>query len=301
MLTQKDIITSLQKLQSKEVFHEEYYPQIDELIASISVLKKEGLISKKEIREISYYYGKAFLENTLQGAALLKKFGYAGDFLMIDNIYSNHFSDHPFYKSWDKYFQNQAAPKAVRNRKEYFKQLIKNKFHKRKTINLLNIASGPARDLAELYPILSHSQTLKTVCIETDESAIKYAKNLTHDFQEYIEYINANIFQFETKHKFDVIWSAGLFDYFSDRNFLTILKKCKDWCSSNGEIIIGNFNAAHNPTRDYMEIFGEWFLNHRTRKELIELGKVAGFEESEIFIYNEPENVNLFMHLKNTL
>ena len=82
--------------------------------------------------------------------ALLKKYGYAGDFMMIDKIYTGNTPDNPFFQSWDKYFQNHAAPRAVRNRKTYFKTLLHQKLANNNSINLLNVASGPGRDLLEL-------------------------------------------------------------------------------------------------------------------------------------------------------
>ena len=69
--------------------------------------------------------------------------------------------------------------------------------------------------------------------------------------------------------------------------------------SENGEIIIGNFNQANNPSRNYMEIIGEWYLNHRTDEELMSLAIKAGFNKENIRVGSENENVNLFLHLKN--
>jgi hypothetical protein len=72
----------------------------------------------------------------------------------------------------------------------------------------------------------------------------------------------------------------------------------KNWVTKNGEIIIGNFNQNNNPSRGYMELFGEWYLHHRTENELIFLAKEAGFSEIQIHIGKEEEDVNLFLHLR---
>ena len=291
-----DIFNSLDQLREKGQFGNELHPQIDVIVEKIAQLKRSKIFTNEDIKEITYYYGNAFLDNTLQGMGLLKKFGYAGDFLMIDRIYTKNTVENPFFNSWDNYFQNQAAPIAVRNRKEYFKNIILNS--QSSSIKLLNIASGPARDLLELYESLPQSCELETTCIEMDKHAVEYAENLTAGFSDKIEFINRNIFRFQTDKKFDVIWSAGLFDYFDDKVFVSVLRRLRDWCNPNGTIVIGNFNENHNPTRNYMEIFGEWFLNHRTEGQLIDLAKEAGYGDCNLRVEREPENVNLFLHIE---
>ena len=291
------VFKTLDALRKMESFDTSFYPIIDDLVANLAKHIKAGIVDEEELKKIRYYYGQEFLENTLQGSALLKKFGYAGDFLMIDAIYSHLSPENPFFKSWDDYFHHQAAPQAVRNRKEYFKNWILKKFETKDEIRLLNIASGPARDLLELFQKKGQNKKLIVTCIDADEHAIRYAKTITEPFQEHVEYLNVNIFKYKPDKKYDLIWSAGAFDYFNDKSFVHLLRKFKNWVCENGEVVVGNFNADHNPTRPYMEIFGEWFLQHRTYQELLDLGVQAGFQREHINVGREKENVNLFLHL----
>jgi cyclopropane fatty-acyl-phospholipid synthase-like methyltransferase len=133
-----------------------------------------------------------------------------------------------------------------------------------------------------------------------DEHAIKHAKALNRNHLNKIEFVHKNIFKHQEEAKFDLIWSAGLFDYFDDKAFVMILKKMKGWLNPTGEIIIGNFNESHNPSRNYMEILGDWHLHHRTTSQLTELAKEAGFTTNSLRIGEEKENVNLFLHAKNS-
>ena len=297
-VTMGTIISQLDAMKQKGSFDKDYYPVIDTMVATIGNLKRKGALTDEDITEIRYFFGQDFLENTLHGMALLKKYGYAGDFLMIDKIYTGNTPQNPFFQSWDKYFQNHAAPRAVRNRKNYFKTLVHEKLNKQSSLRLLNVASGPGRDLLELYNEKLKDHQLETTCVEMDKHAISYAENLVNDYAGKITFINKNIFKFDTEEKFDLIWSAGLFDYFDDKAFVFILKKFKLWITEKGEIVVGNFNDNHNPTREYMELFGNWHLHHRTCEELIQLAKEAGFDESQLYVGNEEENVNLFLHIK---
>lgn len=296
-LSKQDIFNLLDNIQQKGNFDHHYFSTIDTMVTRLGHLKRTGEISDSDIEEIRHFFGQDFLENTLHGMALLKKYGYAGDFMMIDKIYTGNSPANPFFNSWDQYFQNHAAPKAVRNRKTYFKQLVHQRLNKQNTVKLLNVASGPGRDLFELYKEKKSEYQLSAVCVEMDKHAIAYAETLTNTYADQIHFINKNIFKFETEEKFDIIWSAGLFDYFDDRAFVFILNKFKNWVAPHGEIVIGNFNQHHNPTREYMELFGDWYLHHRSKKQLIALAIEAGFEENQLAVGHEEENVNLFLHI----
>ena len=57
--------------------------------------------------------------------SIIKPYGYAGDFKIIDDIYQNDPSTTGFDRLLDNYFQMSAISVAVRNRKEDFKRLIK--------------------------------------------------------------------------------------------------------------------------------------------------------------------------------
>ncbi len=288
----------ISELLEKKSFTKTSFPLMDEMICLIEKEIARGSITKEDIAVFNRSFGDDFLNNTMHGHALIKPFGYAGDFLIIDKIYTSHTSAIPEYVIWDEYFHNHSAPKAVRNRKEYFKKILQSKLNGSE-LKLMNIASGPARDIYEIYSSLEIKETLITTCIEMDAKAIEYAKELNKEFIPYINFINKNIFKYDTEEKYDLVWSAGLFDYFDDKAFLMILNRMKKWILPGGEIIIGNFNESNNPSRGYMEIFGEWYLHHRTEEDLIMLAEQAGFDQNQIQIGKEDEDVNLFLHLKN--
>ena len=294
----EDILTQLSTIRDMKSFGPAMYPVIDQMVESVASLKKNGILTQEQLVRIQHFFGRGFLENTLHGMALLKPYGYAGDFLMIDRIYTGNSPADPFYRSWDGYFQNHAAPKAVRNRKTYFKEWVQAQLRHRTNLRLLNIASGPGRDLLELYEALPSTASLQTTCVEMDPQAIEYARRLLTDFSGQLQFIQRNIFRFTTEEKYDLLWSAGLFDYFDDKAFVAVLKKCREWVLPGGEIVIGNFNRLHNPTRNYMELFGEWYLHHRSQEELMALAGEAGFLPEQIRLGAEPEQVNLFLHLR---
>lgn len=260
---------------------------------------KKGLLDKKDLQSLREEMGEALSILTLQGFVFSKPHGYPGDYEIIEKIYLEHTSNDPVLRKWDLYFQLQKAPMAVRNRKKYFLELL-NGLETLKPADtekrILNVASGPARDLFEFFSLNTDSRMIFDN-IEFDPLAISYAKNLCRDFLANIEFLHTNAFDFTTDKKYRLIWSAGLFDYLNDKKFIFLLNHIIPLLADDGELIVGNF-STNNPTRSYMEVIGDWQLKHRTPEQLIALAKACGFKESDIRIGQEPEGVNLFLHLK---
>lgn len=239
---------------------------------------------------------------TIQGHAYLKPYGYAGDFHLIDKIYTNWTSQDEDLKRWDEFFHTQAGAKAVRNRKEYFIRLVHQmeqlrKMQMQESTKILNIGSGPGRDVKEYFDLYPNSNAM-IECADLDQNAIDYAQELCSEHLDRVHFINKNIFRFKPKSQFDLIWSAGLFDYFSDRQFIMLIRQLRNYVKKGGEIVIGNFSTEH-PSRVYMEKIGHWYLEHRSKEKLKELAILAGANEESVSVSQEKEGVNLFLHIAN--
>lgn len=277
---------------------ESEYPLLDALMDDLYQMKQAGQLDTAALSFLKSLFHDEFLAETIHGYVYRKPLGYAGDFRLIDMIYTRHLSGHKSYKRWDRYFHHNIATGAVRNRKDFFKQQLSRKMHGRQTpLHLLNVASGPARDLYELYGRVEPDM-LVTTCVDIDANAIAFASGLCSPYGEQITFHQKNILRFSSAEKYDVIWSAGLFDYFEDRLFVIALKRLLTMLRPGGEILIGNF-SEYNPSRGYMELFGEWFLIHRSREKLISLSIQAGVQRELITVEQEPLGINLFLKIKS--
>ncbi|MCF0063832.1 class I SAM-dependent methyltransferase [Dyadobacter chenwenxiniae] len=276
------------------------YPAIDEMMQHLYRLRQNGQISQEDIALLQGIFNDEFLRNTIHGYVYRKPLGYAGDYALIDMIYTYDSFEHPAYKNWDRYFHYHAATQAVRNRKAFFKSKLLEKLKGRNSpLNLLNVASGPARDLFELYQIIDPVM-LTSTCVDIDSNAVAFASELCRPFANQIHFHRQNVLRFSGAEKYDVIWSAGLFDYFEDRIFILALKRLLTFLKPGGEILIGNF-SENNPTRGYMEIFGEWVLIHRSAGELTRLSIAAGVRPENILVEQEPLGINLFLRIRSAI
>lgn len=234
--------------------------------------------------------------DSMIGFTFQKPHGYAGDFELIDRIYSQRKSENNSLHKWDSFYHNLEAATAVRNRKKYFKDLVDLTDKKHKDALVLNLGSGPCSDLYE-YLRSKPRHTVRFECLDMDETAIDFGSAVCDNYIDNITFINKNAFRFKPDYQYELIWSAGLFDYFNDKLFVRLLNRMYALVKTGGELVIGNF-SSNNPSRAVMEVFGQWYLHHRGEEKLIELALLAGVPESLIHVSQEEEGVNLFLHVK---
>jgi hypothetical protein len=223
--------------------------------------------------------------------------GYPGDHLIIDWIYTQRVASTGEGKLWDEFYHRQAAPQAVRNRKTFFCETFLKLLNEYSgSLSVLNIASGPCRDIAEaLEKVNTKTGDILFHCVDMDKNAIAYAKVLLNgaSAKATFKWEAANAFKLRPAQKYDLVWSAGLFDYLEDRYAIALLARMWKWTKDGGSVIVGNFHPR-NPSRNYMEWCGDWFLIHRTEPEMVLLCEQAGIRRENICFDQEPLGVNIF-------
>lgn len=277
----------------------EDYQVLDEWVSRVHNEVATGLVSESELLALRDSFGDALSPATMQGFALRKPHGYAGDFEIIDRIYRQHIASEPHLASWDRYYHQHAAPKAVRNRKAYFHQVLDRHYNRRTALRVLNVASGPGRCIFEWLSARKAAR-VSFRCIELDPKAIAYASSLNEPFLDRVSFVRMNALRFRPNEQFDLVWASGIFDYFTDAVAQSLLRRLILAVAPDGEVVIGNFSDK-NPSRDYMELVGDWRLHHRSADNLAALAISSGASAAEVFIGAEPEGVNLFLHITNRL
>ncbi|MCK5691700.1 MAG: hypothetical protein KAI08_02595 [Bacteroidales bacterium] len=259
-----------------------------------------AIINNLEDSELEYFRDtiKASLnENTLIGHGYVKPFGYPGDFNIIHNIYRLYVNPDKKYSNWDSFFQNQAGAHAVRNRKDYFlRRCAEVEKLEGDEKRILILGSGPATDVNE-YLRNNPDSKIKFDLVDFDQNAISFAKSQNVDFSESIEYFKINVLRFKPYQWYNLIWSAGLFDYFKDKHFVYMIGKYYKYLVNGGEFIIGNFSHS-NPTRRLMEVLSDWYLVHRSKHDLVRMALEAEAKEEQVEVDMEELGVNLFLRIK---
>ena len=235
-------------------------------------------------------------ENTLIGHGFVKPYGYPGDFTLIDKIYKFEVNPDPLYRNWDLFFQNQPGANAVRNRKEFFIEYCKKLILRKENARVLILGSGPASDVHEFLTDFSGGKNINIDLIDFDQSAIDFSMKKNKIFNGQITYNKINALRFNSYKLYDLIWSAGLFDYFKDKHFTYLIRKYINCLTENGEMVISNFSTK-NPTKRFMEVI-EWNLNYRTESDLFRIASAADINKEMVSVTQEPLGINLFLKIR---
>ena len=274
------------------------YKNMPVLLKNLS--KEDTALCTNFIRQqlAPFVYGAPFANR-----AYNKPRGYAGDYEMMNHLYRNEMVGRTLFdQCMHRYFIDEPAGQAVKNRGEYLhkkiKQLVETKPSDQK-IKILSIASGPAmeqqlflKNNPEFY-----GRNIEFTCIDQDEESLKHAqkqilgldrmKNSGYKFSFSNLAIKNIIVQGLPEKDYDLIYSAGLFDYFTDPVAQTAAKQMLNAVKTNGQIIIGNF-SKDNPTVPLMEYVLDWLLIYRSSNDMLTLfsgiGKAVSIEQEQLGI-----------------
>ncbi len=269
-------------------------------------------VSNEDKNEAIEYFTKHvgfyFHECPFGRRTYFKPRGYAGDYEMMNHIYRNQpEGDTLFRRCLNYYTVNLPFSVAVRNRAVLLKDKMVSKIRTLKqgeTLNVLSVACGPAKEICDVIaePGLDFSR-VKFVLLDQDEEALAYATAHIEAAASragvtvVVEGLPTNVINYvrqRTPEKFDFIYSAGLFDYFSDSIAKLTAKRLFQKLKIGGELFIGNFKSLPF-SRMQIELVSDWFLIYRTKEELVSL-----FSEitPNLEVESEPKQINLFVTMK---
>jgi extracellular factor (EF) 3-hydroxypalmitic acid methyl ester biosynthesis protein len=252
----------------------------------------------------NFIYQSPFADRTYN-----KPLGYAGDYEMMNIIYRNEVvGDSLFAKSLHRFYVNHhPETKAVRNRAQYLHRVLRNTLEKSShPQKILSVASGPAMELQLLFQMEAPSTVSKAEfhLLDQDVISLKHAQRQIRDISRtkaldvVVKYFNTAIKNVIVKgleeSEYDVIYSAGLFDYFSDPVCQAAARRLIHALKPGGKLIIGNFNIS-TPNKFLMEIALDWRLIYRSPEDLAKLYTDLG---GQLEVESEPEGVNLFCVIK---
>lgn len=272
----------------------ESYAELNRALEIVHEGLLAGDVEEADLARLRSHFDDEFRRETLPGHALEKPFGYSGDYLMIDKVYVEHRTRLEPLVAWDEYFQRHPAAQAVRNRKAYFKALLRRLVDKDGGGRVLSVGSGPCRGLREFRED-GAAPGLHTTCVDLDRHAIRYADRMLRAWRESTRFVEVNVLRYRTEQRFDLVWSAGLFDYLADRAFVRALERLWACTADGGTLVVGNF-STHNPSRAYMEILLDWTLFLRTPDDLRALAERAGIPRDVVSVHAEELGINLFLH-----
>jgi SAM-dependent methyltransferase len=272
---------------------------------SQEIQKENDHVKKQAVEFLRHKLHKLIYQAPFADRVYSKPLGYAGDFEMMNLIYrSENVGKTLFARCLQRYYINEPAAQAVRNRADYLAgkitRLVETRSQAQTPIRILSVACGPAMEWQKLIPVLSDDVQLEVDLLDQDQQALlstqRQLKRLLARYPKAIKfrYLNKaikNIILRGTERKdYDLIYSSGLFDYLSDSTSAMAGASLYRCLKPGGKLIIGNFNVG-NPNQLLMDYALDWPLIYRSKDDLYSLFKNL---EGSILIESEPLGINLF-------
>jgi len=239
-----------------------------------------------------------------------KPLGYAGDFQTINYYYEDAYEGESSYEILlHRYSIELDVSRAHINRKPYLKKKIDETI-KRTTdpINITSFGCGPAIEISEYTIENNINKRVIFNLLDSEKLALQYAKSKMLFAKDNpnvtTNYINMDIMGLikRTRAHADLngqnlLYAAGLFDYFKDRVAKAMINAMYELLSANGELVVVNVSKDHG-ARAYMELLGEWYLNLRNEEDLMALSKDI-IDAKDKHIEKDPENgKNLYLVIR---
>jgi SAM-dependent methyltransferase len=238
-------------------------------------------------------------ESWIMQRSIAKPRGYPGDHALLDAFYTRRTASGPVGRLLDELVLDCAAGRAVVDRKRYVAAWLRARLATRPDATVADIACGPCRLERELLAA-GVGRRARFVAMDGDDEALAYARRVLEGAPA-VRLWHENAIRIARDPQTpamlagaDWMVSLGLLDYLPDRLAARLLRALGRALRPGGELLVGNF-AADNPSRTFMEWFGDWPLIHRTEPEFLALFEEAGFARADLQVEREAQGGSILL------
>ncbi len=291
-------------------------PSFTEEITShgyLSLIFKDLL--KGSLKGINKSTAKFFYNNSSFARHVLENPG--GEQALYD-IYSYTEKDDNY--TWiDDLLLSRPACEATRKRREAYKKLLSETmnelYNHSDMLYIADLGSGrgsiPLETAYELLTSNGKNRTINLTLVDKDARALNIAQNIArlYNLEDNTNLINDNVKHFVKKppHRYDIIGTHGLLDYFSDDDAVEFFDNIADVLFPSGYLITTNM-APHKDkiSKFLMEKIGNWKLIYRTPGQFEDLINQTGkyniedvivVDDREIHTSNSPQDLPSGFHV----
>jgi extracellular factor (EF) 3-hydroxypalmitic acid methyl ester biosynthesis protein len=252
----------------------------------------------------------------LLNRARQKPRGYAGDYELLGRMYENWRCDDPVGGLLDRYFQEDAAPVAVRNRMELMRESIVASVRRqlnraqetdvpRGPLKVAIVGSAFGLEVRDALMQLSPTEraSVAITLLDLDPAATDFARGQLAALlpPERLVAAGVNVFRLPQRPTLaeplaatDILFCPGIFDYLDDAAAADMLALFWRQLAPGGQMTVLQF-APHNPSRALMEWIGNWYLIYRNERQLRAVTTAAGIPGTAANFGAEPQGVDLYV------
>ncbi len=272
--------------------------------------KEEYLKFKKEIHPI-------LLESKFSKYIIHKPGGYAGDFVSQELIWFGRTLKGEYKycgvtergKLISSLTFDMEACKAYEERIKIIRDLIQNEgneiaSNKIASYKIASIGCGSAIELWDLQDWIDE-EDIDIFLLDQDDRALKRAKQKLGQVKNgNVCFHNENILKFILNQDNtilsprDLIYVAGMTDYFSTENSSRIAKGLWKFVKPGGLLVVTNAHPK-TPTRFWMEYGGDWILKYKTEGEMYRVSEgLSSIEDVKVRI--DSQGVHQYLKIRKS-
>ena len=244
-----------------------------------------------------------------------KPLGYAGDYEMVNMMLQD--SPSVGATTYARIFHDMttsvAACRAHRNRITILERLLAEESERvtqdeQRIFTALTVACGPAVEIQRFIRNHEVSGQCALHLMDFNEETLAYTERRIDEamtasgHKPVVKFIRKSIdellknIHLESEGflpSYDMIYCAGLFDYFPDNVCRNLLELYYRWVRPGGLLVATNVHS-NNPDRFLMEHLMEWYLIYRDEKQLAALAPKGAPAE----VFADETGVNVFLSVR---
>lgn len=320
----KDTEMSVRESEVASGLQLDFVQDVDQEIAPrLSTLYAEFEESSRTIHRLHVPFHRAFAQRELHPLmmcspfmhrAFSKPLGFAGDFEMVRMMLANPWEGkNTFARLMNASALRHEAPAAHRNRIQLLHQSLKRESHRvlstgERRVKILNLGCGPAVEILDFVKADAVSANVDFHLVDFNKETLDHVhKNLIPEVQRLRPDVNIvteqrsvhEIIQLSVEGKpnndvqYDMVYCAGLFDYFRDTTLSFLLQLFYSWVKPGGMVLVTNVTPTHSSVA-IMGFVLEWTLELRDEKNMLQLAPELGKQET----YLDKTGVNVFLEIR---
>lgn len=245
-----------------------------------------------------------------------KPLGHAGDYEMMNMIYRNQPEGRSLYeKLIHMLLVSQWPAVSVRNRAEHMKSVLQSETARvarsGQRIRILDVGCGSARELQDFMQNVPLSNSVDCTLLDFNQETLDHASSRLRSVCQKkscnarISTTNVSVHQLlrrairqgdlDLSGPFDMIYSAGLFDYLADNTARELVKLFYANVRPGGLVVVANMDDS-KPFRRFIEFVLDWQLIYRQVPEVRRFAPDAAMDTQKVVA--EDAFGNLFLHLR---
>ena len=301
----------------------EVEPRFTELNADFEAATK--LLDRKDIPVHRAFAQRElhplFMSSPFMNRAFNKPLGYAGDFEMVRMMLSKPWEgQNTFAKIINAAALRHDAPAAHRNRIDLLEESLSRETNRVLTANkgqervkILNLGCGPAVEIEQFAEsdaacgstdftlidfnteTLDHvrSNMIPKVMRVRPETQIETQQRSVHEIIQMSMGEDADVETHAGHQQYDMVYCAGLFDYFRDTTCGFLIQLFYSWVKPGGLVLVTNVTPAHSSIA-IMGLVLDWNLELRDEATMRSLAPELGQQTT----YTDETGVNIMLEIR---